>query len=304
MIKFSQIYQLNKLSKNKSKTIIKRKKRKLFLKITLIGKKRGVYNMYFEKLVEEFKKINEVEALALGGSRSSDYYDEKSDYDLYVYVTKLPSLEVRKRILEETCRYIELSNSYWELEDDCTLKDDIDIDILYRNLDDFAKNISRVVDDGVASNGYTTCLWHNLKTCKILFDRNGKLEKIKKQYDIKYPDKLKENIIKRNMSLLSGYLPSYDKQIEKALNRFDFISVNHRLAAFIESYFDIIFAVNEITHPGEKRMIFYALKECKILPKDFKRNLDLLLSNTFIDKEIFLDTLQRIIKELQAIINS
>lgn len=135
---------------------------------------------------------------------------------------------MRKRILDGTCRYIELSNSYWELEDDCTLKDDIDIDILYSNLDDFAKNISRVVNDGVASNGYTTCLWHNLKTCKILFDRNGKLEKLKKQYDIKYPDKLKENIIKRNMSLLSGYLPSYDKQIKKALNRSDFISVNHR----------------------------------------------------------------------------
>lgn len=84
------------------------------------------------------------------------------------------------------------------------------------------------MDDGVASNGYTTCLWHNLKTCKILFDRNGKLEKLKKQYDIKYPDKLKENVIKRNMSLLSGYLPSYDKQIEKLLNRSDFISVNHR----------------------------------------------------------------------------
>lgn len=32
--------------------------------------------MYFEKLVEEFKKINEVEALALGGSRASDNYDE------------------------------------------------------------------------------------------------------------------------------------------------------------------------------------------------------------------------------------
>lgn len=133
---------------------------------------------------------------------------------------------MRKRILDGTCRYIELSNSYWELEDDCTLKEDIDI--LYRNLDDFTKNISRVVDDGVASNGYTTCLRHNLKTCKILFDRNGKLEKLKKQYDIKYPDKLKENIIKRNMSLLSGYLPSYDKQIKKALNRSDFISVNHR----------------------------------------------------------------------------
>ena len=111
--------------------------------------------MFFEKLVEEFKKLDEVEALALGGSRATDNYDEKSDYDLYVYVNKIPDLAKRNTILEKCCKYIELNNSYWELEDDCILKDDIDIDILYRNLEDFSKNIAMVVDDGVAFNGYT-----------------------------------------------------------------------------------------------------------------------------------------------------
>ena len=56
------------------------------------------------------------------------------------------------------------------------------------------------------------------------------------------------------MKLLSGMLPSFDAQIEKAENRKDFVSVNHRVTEFLASYFDIIFALNEMTHPGEKRM--------------------------------------------------
>ena len=40
----------------------------------------------------------------------------------------------------------------------------------------------------------------------------------------------------------------------------------------MESYFDVIFALNKLTHPGEKRMVEYALKNAKTLPKDFSEN--------------------------------
>ncbi len=259
-------------------------------------------SMYFLKLVEEFKNLLDVEAIALGGSRVSSHFDQRSDYDLYVYVKNVPPRDVREKILNKYCCYKELSNCYWELEDNCRFKDGIDIDIIYRNIDEFAKSIAMVVKDNVAFNGYTTCMWYNLKTCQILFDREGRLTSLKNKYDIPYPTKLKENIIKKNMSLLTGFLPSYDKQILKALNRQDLVSVNHRLAAFIESYFDVIFALNELPHPGEKRMVTYALEFCFILPKNFKENIDLLLKSSFTNKEVFIKTLEEVIHQLEELV--
>ena len=83
------------------------------------------------------------------------------------------------------------------------------------------------------------------------------------------------------MRLLSGNLPSYDKQIIKALKRNDIVSVNHRTAAYMESYFDIIFAMNELTHPGEKRMVQIALEQARVLPQDFEKNLTALYQDLF-----------------------
>ena len=76
-------------------------------------------------------------------------------------------------------------------------------------------------------------------------------------------------------------LPSFDMQIKKAENRGDLVSVNHRVAEFLASYFDIIFALNEMTHPGEKRMQSICSEECKILPNRFDENLNRLFAGMF-----------------------
>ena len=39
-----------------------------------------------ELLFKELSELKEVEAIALGGSRAGENYDEKSDYDVYLYV--------------------------------------------------------------------------------------------------------------------------------------------------------------------------------------------------------------------------
>ena len=229
----------------------------------------------------QFKDLQEVEAIALGGSRATGRNDETSDYDVYIYVNKPIEENVRRNILSQFCKYMEISNTFWELEDDVTLKDNIDMDIIYRNFDDFKNIIESVVEHHVAYNGYTTCMWHNLITSKIVFDKTGRLTKLKERYSISYPKQLKENIIRKNLSLLSGMLPSFDKQIKKAEDRNDLVSVNHRVTEFLASYFDRIFALNEMTHPGEKRMQSICSSECKILPKNFDENLNKLFNGMF-----------------------
>lgn len=257
--------------------------------------------MYFDLLWREFSTLPEVDAIALGGSRAGSDYDGKSDYDLYIYCTNLPDETVRKRILEKCCKYAEIGNSFWELEDDCTLKDGVDIDILYRNIEDFSNSLYAVIEGHTAYNGYTTCMWHNLMHSQILSDRNGKFTHLQNRYRIPYPDELRSSIIHRNWRLLTGNLPSYDLQIKKAAGRKDLVSLNHRTAAFLESYFDIIFALNKLTHPGEKRMISYAKEHAEILPAHFEENLNELFSNLFTNPEKAVQTIEKIILELEHV---
>lgn len=255
-----------------------------------------------EKLFKELSEIPQVEAIALGGSRAGTAFDKNSDYDVYLYCTQEIDREKRREILEKYCSYIELNNRYWETEDNCTLKNGVDIDILYRNLDGFISDVASVVEGFNVRNGYTTCMWHNLKTCKIIFDRNGRLAQAKARFDVAYPQQLKENIIRRNLNLMHNALPAYDRQIEKAVKRGDKVSVNHRTAAFLESYFDVIFAYNSLTHPGEKRLVQLCRRDCARLPVDFEKNLDALFDDMFANPQHIAEDLKRIICRLNEML--
>lgn len=255
-----------------------------------------------ENLFQELSALQQVEAIALGGSRAGKNYDEKSDYDVYLYCTSPISEDVRFQILSKYCSRMEIGNHFWEYEDNCTLNNGIDIDILYRNLDDFSQDVASVVESCQARNGYTTCMWHNLMTCKVIYDKDGRLKAAKERFAIPYPQQLKQNIIEQNMRLLHTAMPAYDVQISKAIKRNDFVSINHRVAAFMESYFDIIFAVNELTHPGEKRLVQLCRETCKILPKNFEENLHKLFQHLFTQKDLVSADLICIVEALQEIL--
>lgn len=255
-----------------------------------------------KQLFAELSELEQVDAIALGGSRSGSNYDKNSDYDVYVYCTSMISEYVRVNILKNYCSTMEIGNSYWEYEDNCTLNNGIDIDILYRNLDDFSNGVSEVVENFKAHNGYTTCMWHNLMNCKIIYDKNGRLSKAKKRFSVEYPDALRENIIVRNMNLLCNSMPAYLYQIKKAILRNDKVSILHRTTAFLESYFDIIFALNKSTHPGEKRLIKLCKQNCTILPDNFESNLNQLFDDLSISTDKIIDDLNIIVIELKKVL--
>lgn len=233
----------------------------------------------FSAIINGFEKLDEVDAVVLGGSRSTGESDLASDYDIYVYCKEELSLEKKAEVVKPHCSEAEIGNHYWELEDNCVMKNGVGLDIIYRSVDRFEKYLAFVVDGAKSFNGYTTCFWHNIINSKVLFDKSGKFSELRKKYDIPYPEELRKNIIENNRKLLSGVLPSYDKQIKKAFERDDIVSVHHRITEFLASYFDIIFAFNRLTHPGEKRLIYLCKKHCKILPKNFEENIKALLSS-------------------------
>lgn len=255
-----------------------------------------------QNLFADLSALPEVEAIALGGSRAGVVYDEKSDYDVYLYCTALVPEAVRREILTRYCRYMEIGNHFWEYEDNCTLQNGVDIDILYRNLDEFIRDVASVVEDCQSRNGYTTCMWHNLLTCKILYDRDGRLAAAKARFDVPYPPLLRERIIRRNRRLLGGSLPAYEGQIAKAASRGDLVSVNHRTAAFLESYFDILFALNEQTHPGEKRLVRLCRERCALLPERFEENLESLFAHMFAGDGRVTEDVRSVIDALEKVL--
>ncbi|MCL2311472.1 MAG: DUF4037 domain-containing protein [Firmicutes bacterium] len=258
-------------------------------------------NREFDEFITEISRINGIQAIVLGGSRTTKYSDNNADYDIYIYSENGINRDTRQEILSKYSDYYELSNNYWELEDNGLFKWGIYFDLIYRNLLDITKKIENVVENYQCHNGFTTCLWHNILNAEIIFDKNEIYTKMKKRFQVPYPKKLKENIIKRNMALLTNSIISYDKQISKSAYRKDYVNINNRLSAFFASYFDIIFAINELTHPGEKRIMEICNSNCKILPNGFEQNVNKLINNANNEIKI-IETVNNVILELQKIV--
>ncbi|MBN2280344.1 MAG: DUF4037 domain-containing protein [Candidatus Marinimicrobia bacterium] len=261
------------------------------------------YDAEFLKIVNDFSQNENVEGIMLAGSRATGFFDKDSDYDLYIYSFQEIPLELRQKIAEKFFHYYELDNRTWELEDVGLFKEsEIQIDIIFRNLNWTHESLKNVVAKHQASTGYTTCLWGNFISSKILFDRNGILENMNSEYNVQYPLELQQNIMSKNLPLLNQIIPAYTHQIEKALKRDDLLSINHRLSAFFESYFDILFAVNKIPHPGEKRMLQIALKNCKILPENMEKDIEYILQHMYSDNDNIPKLLCQLVKKLKKIL--
>lgn len=101
-----------------------------------------------------------------------------------------------------------------------------------------------------------------------------------------------------NHPMLRGTISSYAAQLEKAAARHDLVSLNHRLAALLASYFDLVFAVNRSLHPGGKRLMATALA-LPSLPENFERDVTEALSVAG-DGARLLSALTRLLDALDA----
>lgn len=232
-----------------------------------------------DRIIKEFQKYEQVLAVAIGGSSAAQTDDTSSDIDIYVFVKHDISLEERNNFIPKYSSKYEIGGEYFGSGDEFFV-DDLgkQLDVMYWNVQWFESVVENVWIKHYPSNGYTTAFLYTLNNFKIVYDRENWLNNLQKTINSDYPKELKENIIRRNLMLMSDKpFASYREQIEKAVIRNDTVSINHRIAAFLASYFDIIFAVNELFHPGEKRLVQYAKNNCNKLPEKFEENIFKLL---------------------------
>jgi predicted nucleotidyltransferase len=241
-----------------------------------------------DTIISRIQAVPSVEAVMLSGSRTAGSLDAHSDTDLYVYWSEAVDAEVRRELAGEFASAMEIDNRFWEPEDLWILKDEQasahepgakpeKVELIYRDYDFLKGELERIHRRCEAWVGYSTCIAANWYTSQILFDRNGRFASLREEFPDEYPADLVQNIINKNYPILADSLSSYHVQIETAVARGDVVSVNHRVAAFLASYFDIIFALNRRWHPGEKKLAKIVDTSGLKVPDGFARSLDKLL---------------------------
>ena len=128
------------------------------------------------------------------------------------------------------------------------------------------------------SIGYSTAFWYSVRNGRVLFDRDGWLERLQAEAQQPYPEQLRRAIIAHNYPILRRMSSSYVQQIELAQARGDLVSLNHRCTALLDSYFDILFALNRQPHPGEKRLIAYVERLCPLRPPELRAQVEALIA--------------------------
>lgn len=235
-------------------------------------------NENLNNIANDFSQQDGVVAVVLSGSSSSGYSDVLSDFDIYIYSEHGVAPQVREDIAKKYTSEYKINNSAFEEGDVWTLPDGVMLDFMFRSLSWTQDQVGDVWVNHNARVGYTTCFIYNIANSKILYDKGGVFKVLQEQTLGKYPDRLEGNIVTKNLPLLLPTEPfSFFEQIEKAIKRDDIISVNHRISAFLASYFDVLFAKNRVLHPGEKRLIRFAKENCALLPEHFERDINNLI---------------------------
>jgi len=257
------------------------------------------------ELTSAFSAFPQVEAVAVGGSLASGAADAGSDIDLYVYTTSVIPLPAREAIVAQRgASRVDLNLQFWDLGDEwIDGPTGIEVDVIYWDTAWIAEQVDRVLVHHQASVGYTTCFWNTVRNSLSLFDRDGWFARLQAQCQCPYPEPLRRAIIAKNYPILRDVIPAYLHQIQHAVRRHDAVSVNHRVAALLASYFDVLFALNAMPHPGEKRLLEIATERCAKHPPAMRKRVEEVLRATAEADETLVQAIDHLIDDLDVLLS-
>ncbi|WP_409488227.1 hypothetical protein ACK1U3_21575 [Pseudomonas promysalinigenes] len=137
----------------------------------------------------------------------------------------------------------------------------VHVDILRRCPLWFSYSIDKLLKYNQIQAGYSTCLLHELETAIPIYDRAGWFAALRdnRLQSFGYPTALKLAVIHKNYTLLNTGKSSWLNKAEISFGKGDILAVFKYCSRFLASYLDILFALNDQYHPGEKHLMDHAM---------------------------------------------
>lgn len=241
-----------------------------------------------------------VAAVTIVGSQSAGVASDGSDIDLFVYAEddlRGVREEAADTLADHSATVI-VGESTFGSADAWRLRDGPWVDVMFWSPSWAEEQLRRLVDEHQASLGYTTAFWRSIARGHPVFERDDWHPQLQERARTPYPTARVDAVVALNLPRLGGHPFSFLHQVETAAAAQDTISVNHRTAAWLASYFDVLFAINRVLHPGEKRIMHYVHNECALVPMHLDDHIGMLAA-----KANPSSTLAAMLEELKALLD-
>lgn len=246
-------------------------------------------NKLIEDITNKLKRIENIEAIVLGGSCATGTQRSDSDIDIAIYYKNNYPIEVDK--IKELALEINDTDDpvvtklgewgRWVNGGAWLTVQGQRVDFLYRDIDFVSDIISKSIEGKIQSDfwqqppygfhSYIYCA--EISVCKILFEKNQGISSLKKLLKT-YPKALK-------LKIINGFLWDAHFTFEhakKSASRNEVYIVSGCLTRIAHDLVQVLYALNEEYFIGEKRL-YKQLSEFNVQPKDFMERLSLLLGN-------------------------
>ena len=257
---------------------------------TLLERRRGIAR----KIGDALAGHPDVTAVYVLGSVASGHVDERSDVDVsFVCRAELLPLEERRRLLSPIgpdWRFDQpasddpvWSGNAMPAQEDEGVVDGVPVQIIYQS----ATDISQVVDEVVNLGAITTSrvpdrpytLIGMLRRAWLLSDKDGLFRGWMEQ-TATFPDLLRRNILRASLPILRENAGELKEYAERRLGPSLFIFFLTRADDALHS---ILYALNDVYDPAEKRAECTILPTLRNVPRDFLARYSYVLQGPFDD---------------------
>ena len=147
-----------------------------------------------------------------------------------------------------------LGVDFWGLEDHLVVGGRL-VELIYVDWRGLLADVERAYATGLVGEAFVTAQFAYLAGGVPLADPSGALAHLRERLST-YPAATRRTVTER----ATAVLPIYFGQLRTAVARGDLLYVQHRRYTLQEVWFNLLFALSDTYHPGEKRLLAHAAR--------------------------------------------